>query len=134
MSIQAAWDNDSKTIVSLTYHQPWNWEELEVATVQINALLDSVNCPVDVIIDVREGGQPPSGALDRFRKALRNDHPNIRHVIFVGNKDVVTGFLEIIFRVYGRLSPTSRLRFVNSIEEARTLAAQERDGLPGAQN
>jgi hypothetical protein len=127
MSIQVAWGNDEQTIIAITYQQPWDWQEFEAAATKITALLDSVQQPVDLIFDVREGGRPPRGAIDRFRRTLKADHPNTRLVIFIGGQLIITSFLQTIFRVYGHFFQSSRIRFVDSKEEAYALSAQGRD-------
>jgi hypothetical protein len=80
-------------------------------------------------LDVCEADVPPNGALCRFRKTLQADHPNTRLVIFVGEKYLISRFLNILFRIYGRFFPASRIQFVNSLEEAELLISHRGDSL-----
>ena len=129
MSIQVDWHNDIQTAITICYQQPWDWAEFEAAREQLLILLDSLQHPVDLILDVRKAGPPPEGAILRFRKTLQTDHPNTRQVIFVGEQYLITSFLDIIFHIYGRFLPESRLRFVNSLEEAELLISDGRESV-----
>lgn len=132
MSIQVTWHNDYQTAISVVYQRPWDWDQFDAAGAQVFTLLDSVQHPVDLVFDVRQAGVPPHGAFERFRNALQGDHANTRQVIFVGEQFFITHFLDTLSKIYGRFSPASRLRFVDSWQEAELLIAQGRDNPPAA--
>ncbi len=127
MTIQVSWHNDHQTAITICYQRPWDWAEFEKARVQLLALLDGTHHPVDLVLDVRDAGAPPSGAFGHFQKSLQTNHPNTRQVIFLGERLLVTSFLDVLLRVYGRFTSTSLIRFVDSLEEAEALLAQGGD-------
>ncbi len=127
MTIQVSWRNDRQTAITICYQRPWDWAEFETARIQLLALLEGTHHPVDLILDVRQAGAPPDGAINRFHKTLQTNHPNTRQVIFLGERYLVTSFLDVLLRVYGRFNSASLIRFVDSLEEAEALLVQGGD-------
>jgi hypothetical protein len=126
LSIITEWDNPEHTAIRITYERPWDWKEFEHARAAINEMLGSTDNMVDLIFDVRKGGPPPAGAVNKFRSTLQTQHLNRGMIIFVGGAIMVQTFLNLILRIYSRAVKTPNFTFANSLEEARALIERQR--------
>ena len=57
MGIVVAWDNDEKTVLRVTYEDSWNWKDHRIALDAINALLATVDHPVDLVVELQDSEQ-----------------------------------------------------------------------------
>jgi hypothetical protein len=120
MPITPQWANPEKTIIYLIYEKPWKPDEFVAAVRQTNALLDTVDYPVDMIIQMRDG--LPS-VIDSwpFRTVMRNFHPNIRNTALVGASDTIRRIITAFMRVMGQDHP---FFFAATLEEAHHRLAE----------
>ena len=49
MSVNVTWENNERTIIRLTVSGRWQWCELHAAKAQIEAMLDTVDYPVNIL-------------------------------------------------------------------------------------
>jgi hypothetical protein len=125
MRMTTQWDNEEKTILRVTYHPEWTWDDLEGNLPLEEKYLDSVDHRVDVIADFR-GTRLPLGAISRLPKIAQSPpytHRNSGKVVMVGSPAFMKEVVGIYKRVYGQ---ASRLTMVTNLEEARALLAEAR--------
>jgi hypothetical protein len=123
MNIDVTWDNGKKTAILLKYHQGWTLSDLDIAYLEVNELFESVTHPVDLIIDVRNGGNPPREAMRRFRQIVARKHGNVRKVVFVAGSGIVATLLITVTNIISQLFQPPDLLFTVSPEEAREILA-----------
>jgi hypothetical protein len=124
-NITTEWDDDEKTILRVTYHLGWSWDDLEGNLTIEEELLDSVDHKVDVIADFR-GTQLPPGAISRLPKIAQSPpytHPNSGAMVMVGSPAFMKEVVGVYKRVYGQ---AAKLTMVSDLDEARALIAQKR--------
>jgi hypothetical protein len=121
MPITSQWANPEKTIVYFIYEKPWNLEEFQSGVEQVNALLDTVQHPVDMIIHMRDG-LPSLVDSGPFRSVIRNFHPNIRNTALVGANDFVRRTITAFMRVLGQQNHP--FFFAATLEEAHYRLAE----------
>jgi hypothetical protein len=124
-NITTEWDDDEKTILRVTYHFGWSWDDLEGNLTIEEELLDSVDHKVDVIADFR-GTQLPPGAISRLPKIAQSPpytHPNSGAMVMVGSPAFMKEVVGVYKRVYGQ---AAKLTMVSDLDEARALIAQKR--------
>lgn len=130
MAIDVQWDTALEQCILITYFTPWTWEEFDAAYAEMLELLNTLNKQVTLIIDIRQGGFPPSDALPRFRQVVETQHPSIKQIIFVAPGSLahfVRISLSIIRRVYRTVKRANapEFQFAASLEEARALSQSE---------
>lgn len=125
-NLTTEWDNDEKTIMRVTYHAGWSWDDLE-ANLPVEAqMLDSVDHRVDVIADFR-GTQLPPGAISRLPKIAQSPpytHPNSGAMVMVGSPAFMKEVVAVYKRVYGQ---AAKLTMVHDLDEARVIIVQKRE-------
>ncbi len=121
MSVTTTWDNDEKTAILLNFTAPWTWEEFEQTRDQITTMLQNVNHEIDLIIDVRSGGDIPEDAIRRLRRAYSGDALMLRRYILVGAPKPVQELFGVADRYYTALGGFLEFAFVDTLEEARNL-------------
>jgi hypothetical protein len=117
-AITTAWDDDEKTILRVTYHLGWSWDDLEGNLTIEEEMLNSVDHKVDVIADFR-GTRLPPGAISRLPKIAQSPpytHPNSGAVVMVGSPAFMREVVGVYKRVYGQ---AAKLRMVHDLDEAR---------------
>ena len=120
MSIDFAWDNDDQTVLRLVATAPWNWNDFHKGMRRATFLLDTVDHPVELIIDLRQSNTLPAGALGHVRSLGKPLHPNMRtRLIIIGLDPSVAGPLggaDGIYQVGERL-----IHFVKTDDEAQAV-------------
>jgi hypothetical protein len=84
MPIQVEWLDDDKKILIERYIGSWTIEDFKSRTGVVNTMLDSVQHPVDMVLDVARSGFPPLGIVAEAEKIIAQDrrHPNMQRVIY----------------------------------------------------
>jgi hypothetical protein len=122
MSITVTWDNDDKSIILMTFEQPWTLPELETSQTQLHSLMFSVAHPVDLMLDVSKTGVPPANAMGRFRALSKVRFPNQRLLILVGTNMFVRSMIDAIQRVSNAFAVRDgEMMFAATREEARRM-------------
>ena len=82
MPIQRIQDN-ANTIRSV-YKGNWTWDEFYEDQTAVLAFLDQAETKANMVIDLRESGSLPSGALGHLKNIKTSTHPNINNTILIG--------------------------------------------------
>lgn len=101
MPITVTWIDAEKTVVHLSYLKPWDWTEFEAALNEANALLDTVDHPVDMIVQMHDG-LPREISPARFRTIFSHFHRNIRSTALLGASDLIRITITAFMRVLGQ--------------------------------
>lgn len=127
MPVDVEWDDPEHTILIATCVSPWLWAEMFDMFEQVVALtVDQAN-RVDLIL--RGDGQlnTPTGNPWPLIRSLSKRMPANAGLQVVVKPD---GFAQIIYGIVNTTLPvvSARVRFVNSLQEARSMIAQSRAG------
>ena len=120
------WDDDSKTIMRVTYQSGWTWDDLDGNMLVEQQMLNSVDYKVDVIADFR-GTRLPPGAISRLPRIAQSPpytHPNSGAMVMVGSPAFMEEVVGVYKRVYGQ---AAKLTMVHDLDEARALIAQKHE-------
>lgn len=130
MPVTVNWDNDDKTIVRYQLSGAWTPEELFPALDQGAALMNSIDYPVDVILDFAGSTAFPLDKLFAMgRYAEGKTSANQRRVVMVRSLPVLRGLLDTMRRFLPRA--TRGVYFADTLDDAYALIAREaarRDG------
>ena len=122
MAITVQWENLEKTIVCQTYNGVWPLEELPEAISKSADLINSVDHPVDVIIDLTDNGVETFSVLSSLRSIERKEPKNQRAVVIIG----ATFTVNMLIRIGRTIAPSAGryLQLAKSKEEAYKIIDQ----------
>ncbi|MBZ0293422.1 MAG: hypothetical protein K8L99_12720 [Anaerolineae bacterium] len=85
MGIEYRWDNDAQTVIRMVVDGTWNWNDFHKNLRRMTFWLDSVDHPVELVIDLRASHKLPAGAFGHIRSLGKKIHPNGRdRVVIIG--------------------------------------------------
>jgi hypothetical protein len=120
MPITFDWDNEAQTVLRVVATSSWNWNDFHKTLRRATFWLDSVQHPVEILVDLRATTRLPAGALGHIRSLGISIHPN--HP----NRMVILGLdSEVAVPLGGKEGTysdgTRLLRFVDANEAAQTV-------------
>ena len=98
--IQLDWDNTQRTIIRYTFVDPWTWEDYYATNVKRDAMFNSTDQIIDIILDFSMGRHIPPQAMLHFRKAASWDSPQRGVVIVIGVSVLLQALANIMISVY----------------------------------
>lgn len=120
MPITIAWDNDDKAVLRLTATGRWNWNDFHKNMRVATFWLDTVDHPVEIVVDLSQSDKLPAGALGHIRSLGTQIHPNGRaRLLIIGLDESVTGPLGGKHNTYQ--DSTRLIRFVDTEDEAQAV-------------
>jgi hypothetical protein len=114
MAVSLQWHDAQKSALKLTFTAPWTWDDYEQLSPEIEAAMESVEHPVDLVIDLSEAGDLPEQALYHLRNAYSDTSPNRGQYIFLGATDVFKTLFEAVDRHYTALGGELEYQFVEA--------------------
>ena len=117
MSVNVTWENDERTIIRLAVWGRWQWCELHAAKVQIEAMLDTVDYPVNILACGELDNWLPLGFNENMLELTRHIHPNVHRVVIVYNNTLFEQLFNLFARLFGGFP--YEFVFVKSLEEAQ---------------
>jgi hypothetical protein len=122
MPIEFDWENDDQTVLRLVAIDPWNWNDFHKNMRLATFWLDTVDHPVELIVDLRRSETLPAGALGHIRSLGKPLHPNMRsRLVMIGLDASVAGPLGGAAGIY-QAGPRL-IHFVQTNEEAQSVMA-----------
>lgn len=123
MAINTHWDDEqSKTIICCEFGMVWSWNDVFVMNQQIENMMESVNHPVRVIVNLHRDKFPRSGTLTYTKHLFIHDHANYaNHIVFVGGTVLVKTFERIIRKAYAQAMNPIHSDYVETLDDARQL-------------
>jgi hypothetical protein len=120
------WDPVVPDVMLMTLVSPWTWEEYYQVDDKFGEMLaDPAPERVDVIVDFTNGTVLPTNIFTHFQRSSQNTHPSINLIMAVGVNNVLRRILGVIVRLFPHLD--QRIRFCQTVEEARTLIQRDRN-------
>ena len=117
MPITCIWDNPEKSVLRHIYQGSWEWKDFYQSIAEADAMMDTVDHKVHVIVDVRKSKIMPSDTLTHIGHLRgRTAHANRGQTVLVGGNM----FLQRLYTLFSKIYPEMVMRFllVSSIEEA----------------
>lgn len=116
MPIQVIWDNEEQTIIRQIFSDPWELSAYYDAIKITNAMMDSNENLIDIIIDGSDAHALPRNLLSGLGYVEAHVHARERYVIAVTQNLLVKGFFGILKRVKPSLG--AKVKLVNTLDEA----------------
>lgn len=117
MNIIVEWGNAAHTLLIQQYPVQWDLNDLLASRQAVFACMDTVDHPVDMIIDLRESPRLPPSFLPYMRRMNEQPHPRTRQVAFVGANGFIIAMINMAQRLYYVPHPKPIL-FARTLEEA----------------
>jgi hypothetical protein len=124
MGVTVIWDDEKQTTQRYIYEGLWTWDEAHEALVEGQQQLDSVDYPVDSIVDMSDTKFIPSGAMVHLKRifALGGAHPNFSGLtVFYKAEGYVKAMHQMVAEVYPDAAKNIEFLFASSLEEARDI-------------
>jgi hypothetical protein len=126
MSIEVHWDTEDQQTLCYQFDGKWTWDDLYEAVNRANLMLDAIERPTPVIVDVSGISGIPSGAMSQASGLMHRSHPNISLTVIVG----ANRFVRMMADMFTRLRPQSphTYTFVTTLEEAYHVIQEKQVG------
>ena len=124
MSIQIDWVDDEKTIIQYHFERRWTFEDLQTAIDTVNTMLETVDYPVFIIINITDSTIVPSGILTQLRVRSSNAAKNWAGGVFVGANALVKTLLSTFIKVYPGIG--KRYAVVETVDQALKVIAEKK--------
>jgi ribosomal protein S15P/S13E len=126
MSIDVYWDNDEKTIIRQDFAGNWTKDDYFAAIDESYKMSETVNHPVDTIIDMRNNTTNPIQLMNIFSTANKLEShvsDNQRAVVIVGANVTIEFALRMAKRIAKRAAENSHT--ARTLEEAYDIIAKQ---------
>jgi hypothetical protein len=122
MGVEVRWANPEKTAILFVYVHPWSWDDLYVAREMRDFMMDEVDHPVTVIIDLSASKQLPPNVFAGIKKMWEKKHAKSARIILVGTSPLIRSASEVFMRITPGMS--SRVRMVATLDDAYSVLSQ----------
>ena len=129
MPVKVVWDDDAKTIQRYIYEGRWTWDELYAALNEGQRMLDSVDHPVDGIVDLQGKSYVPSNALVNLKRVmeLMSAHRNVSDItVFLRAEAFVKALTEMLRKLYPAASNPIQFNYAATLDDAHAKIAELR--------
>lgn len=125
MPITLEWDNPEKTIIHMKVEGRWTWDEMYQSSIDGYKMLDSVPHRVCSLLDFTQAQGIPSNAITHARNMMNKQHPRTGLTVMVGVSPLFLNLWRVFVRVYMLFAREQDFTFAGSLEEARTIIAED---------
>lgn len=131
MSIPLAWLDSSHTVLVQNFNRKWTMDDYYEAIEATYTLIDMVDHPVDIIVDISQKPASTSRLISAAGEVadeteMTRVHPNQRMMIVVGGGQFMRTIVDMGMKYAPRLSRS--LFAADSFDEARMLIARGQYG------
>jgi hypothetical protein len=127
MPIYAEWDNESRSIIRIYLHDPWELSEYFQAAEQARALADTVTHRVHLIYDLTDSFNVPLNLLPSIRAIEKRFVPPQGITICVKTSPYLRTIMKMGIRVFPHLG--HNLFFTDTLQEAYDLIKKHDKGM-----
>ncbi|MCA0454983.1 MAG: hypothetical protein LCI00_13505 [Chloroflexi bacterium] len=121
MPIKAAWNNEAKREIALTFDIRWTLEEFYDVDLVIKGLMDEVDHPVHVLLDIRTSKMMPEGFMSAVQNIARKPHPNMGLMVMIGLNIFIRSFIMVYRKIYPHKPGEWVIYYAKNYEEAAAI-------------
>lgn len=127
MRVNVDWHDADKTLIHIQLLQGWTWDEVRNALRQVDDMIVSVLHPVNVLIDLRQGGGIPKNFLSVAGDLLDQGEarPNEGGKVVIGANFLVKTAYRGFQSLYKNKLQNRPIHFADTIEAARQVLRQK---------
>src|SRR5262249_3566905 len=97
-TLEIGWDNLEHTVVRLTLHDGWTWEQLYKANPEIIALMSSTDQTVHLMIDYMHAKTVPMGGVIMHARNILTAYPSNCDMLIMVTRNMLVQRLASIFQ------------------------------------
>ena len=122
MPVTVAWDDDTRTILRITFTGAWTWEAFYTAQNRARERVAEVDHPYGVILHLPPPVTLPANTFEQLRQQADKIPPQIPLIVIVSPSSTVQGVFDVFRQLY--VGAAQRYRLVSTMERARALLAE----------
>ncbi|MEO8606916.1 MAG: hypothetical protein ABI690_03495 [Chloroflexota bacterium] len=124
MGIHIEWDNQTQTTIRQVFDPHWTWDDFYGAKQKVDAMIDAVQQPVGLILDMPANVVIPANALSHGKQYIDTEHPNLFLIVIVSTNQL----LQMLYSVFGKVYPiaTHHVRMAATMDAAREILSHTR--------
>jgi hypothetical protein len=127
MCIRVHWENNAKSVMTITLEGRWSLSELKKGLQAALFMQNTVPHPVEVIYNLTASAPLTDNCTDIMKRLIhRCTSSNTRRIIFVSQQSILHLFLDMLDHSPPFANRHYTIDFVDSIEDARAMVALQR--------
>jgi hypothetical protein len=131
MAILVTCDDPDKRIIRYEFGKSWNWDDFVKATQDDDGLLDPVDPPFSLILDMRRSTEIPTQTVTWLSSAVDLVQPRLKMVVFVGDNTWAETLVNLFSSAYGQyIKSLAGITKVRTLEEAYAVIGAQEPGSP----
>lgn len=119
-TIELTWVNADQTAIRWDVRGRVDWDMITRSLHQLYGMLDTVDNPVDLVIQVEVTTAPPKIIPNLSRIMNKRRHPQLRRKIVVGASDFIQ--MMILLTIRSHRDQTNTWFFVDTLQDAYNIA------------
>lgn len=132
MKIKIHWGNDQQSLLYYTFEVGWDWKDMYDAFAQARELMETVDHPVNIIMDLSHVSLIPKGALAKIRWAFESPkQKNVGLTVVVTPSSFIKSMIDLGTKIWGKTAKQWSVAFVTTLEEAHILIEEYNGALHG---
>ncbi len=123
MPVTIGWDNPEKTVALESIEGNWGLAETHAALDDLERMIDEVNRPIDIIVDLSNAKGSPTNltlAAGRVDRILRG---NVNRTVIVGANYYMQVFSGVLSKVVPKV--IGNIQHTDTLENARALLEKQ---------
>ena len=92
--ISIEWDNLEQTVMLHVYVGKWSLDDYEAAAKRAYGMIDAVDHPVDLIIDLSQSDEPPLRITPVAIRVSEAQHPLQKRIVIIGASSLMMMMYE----------------------------------------
>lgn len=125
MPAEVIWDNPEKNILRQIYIDPWTADDWINITYASNKMMDTVDYPVDIIIDGSQVKRIPAKILHAIGKTSLMIHPRQRYSVAIASSTFAHNMFELVKKI--RPKAVEHTELVSTLNEAYAILDKKRE-------
>jgi hypothetical protein len=121
MPINVVWKNPEKTILVFSYVGRWDLNDFYQSNEKGNLLLDEVQYPVHLVLDVSASRTAPNGLMNAMTNTTRKLHVNTGVMIMVGLNVFARALISTYFKIYPAMYKMRPIYFASNDNEIQAI-------------
>lgn len=123
MQNSVRWTTEEKNSLLYTMRGPWNWDAVYEMLIVADELMNTVNHPVDVILDIQEvGNMLGPGFLVHSRRIFTSVRPNCSgRLILMQPDSMLRSVHTLLDRAFSTIFSQMQVQYAETIDHALLL-------------
>ena len=118
MAVTLDWEDAARTVIRVTFHNQWTWDNALTAKAEAGAMLDMVDHQVSLMVCWENENWMPGDYQNNMRMIANETHPRLKQVVLVRSNTVFQQFFRLFKMLY---HVPFEFTYVKTVEAARAM-------------